>query len=530
MAILIASLALTFIFCLSACTSIDHNAACNHYLAKASSASDAKDFAAAQEYLGKAGREAELNEDESQKRRVLREQASTFLCQHNPQAAEATARQLIKLYDGTSEKNMSRSSQNDIAEGRSRARIILSDALLAQKRPDKAAAVLEAARKEAANLLGVPELQGTIDDRYLAALQASGRAANSPGIAAEADLLSENESQSWLGEARKLEDRGQYEEEIVLLKKAQQAAIRSGCEEPYVRATDELAYTYYVLNHTTEAREQALKAVQKTRSADKISSIEKSSALAVFALTSANPRETAEALKKASAIDAGATFGQLLQVFKMDSKRPFAAKVRECDLMWSLAPGASPQDRVQALLQRSILFSDHKGKYVAAVAWFLEHAKSPLLIPNERMSCYQYAANLLLSNNRLAECQQILRQALRYREHLKKNDLPDTWDSARWLADDYYVLGRSQEAIAAAEHSLALLPANPETVASPGVLAHLTLTIAQNCRNEHEYQKALEYYDKTIAFERKGKLADELQKVLAERAEVAAQIKHGSQK
>jgi tetratricopeptide (TPR) repeat protein len=518
--LLLASLAPTTIVWLSACTGIDHAANCNHFLAKASSASDAHNYAGAQEALSKAAQEAAVSDDAAQTPRVLREQASTFLCQHNPGAAESTARQLIKIYDGRAEEKMSTTRRLDLAEDRSRARIILSDALLAQKRPDDAVAVLEKAQKEMESVPGDSVLLANVSDHYTAALMASGRAGSSPGINPEADFLCKSEADGLADQAIELDVGGHYKEAIVLLKKAEPAAIKSGFADPYLRVTSQLACQYYMLNHATEAYEQAIKAVKKARSADNVTPKVKSSAFAMLALTSAQPNEVAEALREAASISPDAALDAMYNVAILNSQRPFAAKVRECDLAWSLAPQASGFGGVKALCVRYMLFFGNKSMHAPAIAWFLEHAKSPSLRPEERMICYDFAGRILENDNRLAECKQNLRQAVQLRQQLKESDLADQPGGAFRLAQEYTTLGRPQEAIAAAQHALTLYSAN---ISEPP--ASLTLIIARAYSTEHEYTKAIENYDKALVLCRKGNLPY-VQTVLAERAQLAAQIKH----
>src|ERR1700733_11813955 len=134
MHILLGMFAQSVVVCLSACTSVDHSAVCDNLLAKAASDSAKTDYAGAQKALQEAAREAEVSGSEWQKPRVLREQASTFLKQGNAKEAEAAARKLLGLYHDAPEKNMSTRQLRSLSEDRGRVTIILSDALLAQKR------------------------------------------------------------------------------------------------------------------------------------------------------------------------------------------------------------------------------------------------------------------------------------------------------------------------------------------------------------------------------------------------------------
>ena len=97
--ILLGAIAPLSITLLGACTTFDHAAVCNDFLAKATRASADHDYVRAQEALNAALREAKLSDDVSQQRRVLREQASTCLLQGNAKGAETAARQLIEIYD-----------------------------------------------------------------------------------------------------------------------------------------------------------------------------------------------------------------------------------------------------------------------------------------------------------------------------------------------------------------------------------------------------------------------------------------------
>jgi tetratricopeptide (TPR) repeat protein len=439
--IVLSLLAQTAIVCLSACTSVDHAAVCNDLLAKAGSDSAKGDYADAQKALQEAAREAEVSGSEWQKPRVLREQASTFLLQDKSAEAEATARKLLGLYHDMPEKDMSTRQLRSLSEDRGRVSIILADALLAQKRPEEAVEVLGAAKHEVLDRLCTPELVANLGDRYTAALRASGKNAGKSEPDYEDAIIATTEANEACTKGTNLMIRGHSAEAVTPLEKAQQIAIRSGCDEPYVDSTTQLACAYYMLNRTTAAHEQALKAVERAQSPKAVKEDIRTAALTLLALTSVDPNEASSALRKASAISNEVALHRLLFIANANSGRPIAARERECEMIWSLASIASPSDRLRAIALRNQDFNGDSGKRTVAIAWFLVHAKVPSLRPEEVATCYEDAAIMLAEDNRLAESKQYLKQAIHLREQLKEDDIADKPNQLARLCDDRARLG-----------------------------------------------------------------------------------------
>jgi tetratricopeptide (TPR) repeat protein len=440
--ILLSLLTQTAMVCLSACTSVDHAAICNNLLAKAGADSAKGDYASAQKALQEAASEAEVSGSEWQKPRVLREQASTFLLQGNATEAEATARKLLGLYHDLPEKDMSTRQLRSLSEDRGRVSIILADALLAQRRPEEAAEVLGAAKHEVLDRLCTPELVANLGDRYTAALRASGKNAGKSEPDYEDAIIATTEANEHCTKGTNLMIRGHCADAVAPLEKAQQIAIRSGCDEPYVDATTQLACAYYMLNRGTAAHEQALKAVARAQSPVTVKPDIRDAALTLLALTAIDPNEANAALRKASAISNEVALHRLLFIANANSDRTFAARERECNMIWSLAAGANQFDRLRAIALRSLLFSGDSGKRALAIAWFLAHSKEPSLRREEIATCYEDAAIMLAQNNRLAESKQFLKQAIHLREQLKDDDIADKPSQAVRLADDHARLGR----------------------------------------------------------------------------------------
>jgi tetratricopeptide (TPR) repeat protein len=443
MHILLGMFAQSVVVCLSACTSVDHSAVCDNLLAKAASDSAKTDYAGAQKALQEAAREAEVSGSEWQKPRVLREQASTFLKQGNAKEAEAAARKLLGLYHDAPEKNMSTRQLRSLSEDRGRVTIILSDALLAQKRSEEAAEVLGAAKHEVLDRLGTPELVANLGERYAAALRESGKNAGKSEPDYEDAIIATTEANEVCTTGTNLMITGHLADALAPLEKAQQIAIRSGCDEPYVDATTQLAFTHYMLNHATAAHEQALKAVERAQSPKAVKQDIRSAAYAILALTAADPNEASEALRKSTDISKDVGLHRLFLLGMVNSDRPFADRERECNIIWSLAnASASLTDRLRAIAMRNRVYNGDSSKRAKAIAWFLTHAKVPSLRPEEVATCYEDAAMMFAADKRSAECNQYLKQAVHLREQLKEDEIVDKPSQTSRLADDYARLGR----------------------------------------------------------------------------------------
>jgi hypothetical protein len=239
------------------------------------------------------------------------------------------------------------------------------------------------------------------------------------------------------------------------LEKAQQIAIRSGCDEPYVDVTTQLACAHYMLNHAAAAHEQALKAVERAQSPKTVKEDIRGAALAILALTAADLNEASEALRKASSMSYIGALSRLFFVAKLNSDRPFAARERECDMIWSLASSASLHDRLRAIAVRNQVFNGDSNKRAVAIAWFLARAKVPSLRPEEIATCYEDAAIMLAEDKHSAEGNQYLKRAVRLREQLKDDDIADKPSQAARLSDDRARLGRQSNSGSSAVPSAA---------------------------------------------------------------------------
>ncbi len=517
--IFLAVLSQTSIVWLSACTSIDHASECNAYLAKAASASANHDYPLAQASLEKAAKEADLVNNPSQKQRVLTEQSTIFLAQNNAVAAEAAARKLIKIYDDTSKESMSRAQRLDLAEGRSQSRILLSDSLVGQNRSEEALKVLSEARAELSEVLGAPELASKVANRYEAALHASGKNSDGHSIDAETNALTQLESDDARHQASDSLSKGRIEDAVTLLKKGQQSAVKSGSAESYVRASYQLAIAQYLFGHRREAHEEALKAVEKTKSALNINSHYKASAFAVLALVTNNPVESSNALKTAISLHPPSATEELLEIGWNPIKRPLADKWHESQLIWTLGQTVKGVQRIEVLVYPFVLATANPSKLPAAIALYLERAKTASIRPEEKAICYECAASMSAQSKHKAESLQASRLAVNIREHLKDSDIANKQDAALRISYDYVALDRNQQAIEAAKAGLALKPAP-----NPKCSMLLILIVARSCSKLKQYPKAIENYDAALTLCKTNNFP-ELPIVLAESIETSKHIK-----
>jgi tetratricopeptide (TPR) repeat protein len=517
--IFLAAVILTSIVPLTACTSVDHAAACDAYLAKAASASANHNYPLAQATLEKAAKEADLSNHSSQKLRVLSEQATIFLAQNNTVAAEAAARKLIKIYDDTSKESLSRAQRLDLTESRSQARILLSDSLVAQNKSEEALKVLSEARAELSEVLGMPQLASKVANRYEAALRASGKNSDGHSIDAETNAIMQLEADDARHQASGFLTKGRIQDAVALLKKAQQSAVKSGSAESFVRATYQLAIAQYLLGDRREAHEEALKAVEKTKSPLNTNNHYKASAFAVLALVTDNPVESSNALKTAVSLNPPSAIQELLEIDWTPIKRPLADKWHECQLIWTLAQSVTGVQRKEALHQPFILATANPSKLPVAIALYLERAKTSSMQPEEKAICYECAASMAVQSKHKAESLQPSRLALNIREHLKDSDIADKADAALRISYDYMALDRHQQAIEAAKAGLALTPAP-----NPQCTMLLILVEARSYSKQKHYQKAIENYDAALSLCKTHNFP-ELPIVLAEQIATSKHIK-----
>ena len=220
---------------LHGCGSPDHEAIYNELLLKAHSFADKKEYQQAQACLEKALNEAGNEQPVWQKARVMREMTSNYLAQDDYKNTESTALSLIQIYDAMPEQGMSRDSRNDVTDGRSRARLMLAEALSKQHRDPEALAVLKKAKEEISKDLGSIELGAEIDSRYLELLRKTGKPASTT-VDFEAGTMTAAESRDVRGEGFRLLNAGKLDQAITRYKEARQLAKESKSEVAFVEA------------------------------------------------------------------------------------------------------------------------------------------------------------------------------------------------------------------------------------------------------------------------------------------------------
>jgi tetratricopeptide (TPR) repeat protein len=504
--------------CLHGCN-IDHDPekACNELLIKSAACSAQKDFAQAQKILTEAQSEADKSGHSWQKARVLREIASTYSAAGDEKNAEITARSLIQMYDQTPVEGLSRAKLTDLAEDRTRARILLAQSLTKQKRPDEAVSILAQAKDDMARNFGPFELQLDLDARYLEALRATGKSTEIAKEDFESTSLGDSESRDARTYANRLLSQGQKSKAIEEFKKAKQLATAAKSEPATAESSIDLAAAEYLAMDLPAARAE-LADLSNTGLLDRVDKRYKARFLTVKALTASSESEQIRDFAAAEQISKLAALVQLGTVRSpgMDLEtRKFVLKTSNAICSMSA--------RTTQLWRMYEYCSLQKAARQPTLQFLLQRANDPAIALEERARCMEIAADVLSLDHQDTEAKKRIRQALLLRAGLKDSDTKDKLTAEVCRSADYLHLGDAKTAIKIAESTLACAvpdASNPDYNVN---IASLHFWAGAAYFADHQYAKAVASYDKAIELFRPKNAVTRT--ILMQRDEAAARLK-----
>lgn len=471
--------------------SIDHDKACNDLIVKADASSARQDFPQAQKLLSDALAQASQSEHVWLKPRVLRDIAETYEKSGDHTHAESTCRSLLQMYDRMPAQSMPRARQVDLAEDRTRACILLSQSLTAQKRMDEAVAVLKQAKDDMARNIGAWELQTDLDARYLSALRAAGKSAELKTQDFESYSLAENDSLEVRNIAFAKLHKGDTAAAARKFEEAKRLARSDGSK---IESSLDLAMTHILAMNKSAARTE-LAQLQKSGLMENAKPYFKGRFLSLSAFLAPTTSQKIELMKEAIHAD---NAGARSQLNTTSENRDIDFATRKY-LIEGMAP-ISPL--VKHLLQLEFLYEscrDHKQYRPEAVQFLQARAGMPDVDPEERAACIETESEIWAEDHGSdARRMALMKQALAVRKSLKDSQLHERLKNYGRMAHDYLAIRDPQSAIEVAEKTLESAkpdPSNHEYKLDLGILHY---TLGQGYLDTHQTAKALPEFDKAI--------------------------------
>jgi tetratricopeptide (TPR) repeat protein len=477
------------LLCLHGCATTDHEAICNDLLIKAHSFADKKDYRQAHDCLEKALTEAGNEQPAWLKARVMREIVTNYLAQDDYKSADSTAQSLIQIYNAMPEQGMSRDTRNDVTDGRSRARLMLAEAMTKQQRETEALAVLKKARDEISNDLGSIELQAEIDSRYLALLRETGKPASTT-VDFEAGTMTAAESRDVRGEGFRFLNAGKLDQAITRYKEARQLAKESKSEDAFVEASVYLAYAECLAQDLGAARAD-LDTVWNSGYLDRVKKDVKAEFFTVRAMVAQSPAEAKQDVEKAKRLAPSMT---ALLLNNACAPRNINLNLK-IGLLKSLTPIITKLDRLNYLVQmiRSDTADDAQPKEL--LEFYKSRASNTSVDLEERARCLELEGYILRTHSRSQAALPFYKEALQLRERVPAAEVANERDYNTHLAEDLIEAGNVKQGIKVAE-SVLTMPFKTHNDLVLIAAAHQLL--AQQYYKLHVYKNALAHFDATL--------------------------------
>jgi tetratricopeptide (TPR) repeat protein len=421
--------ALLLVVCLHGCSS-DHATACDQLLDKAASALQQHEYAQAQRFFDSALKESEQCTSVLYKVRVLREQTKAFLAQGDPKQAEATARSWDKLYDGMPMTG-THSARIDLVDNRSRARIMLSQALSDQGRYDECTDILAKTRDELTQVSGSEELLADIDERYVQSKRSSGHKLSDAEDVFEITNARMDSRDTRQGGER-LFRQGHLKESLPLFQKAQSYASGSHNNSECLTDTVYLALAYYAIDEKDKARVELAKGNQ-ILSLPKISNNSRAEFKAVSALLSQTKADAQRDFSAACKLSFDRAYSMVFELILLNPATDAAKK--NLILQW-MQPTMEVIFRMATIDRILTAGKEDPSSRKVLIQVLLEHARDSSVPGDERARSLESASELLDLNKKTSEATQTIKQALEIRKRLKSADVSDITLHNKKLAAD----------------------------------------------------------------------------------------------
>ncbi len=447
-------MALQILACwLGGCTTVDHDKLCDDLVFQAGKAHDAGNYNEVAKLLGEAERESKVAEDPSRHPRVLRETAELYIKEGKAHEAEQITRDLLKYYADYQLTGLKHFQIDRIVEDRNRAKIVLADALVAQKQFEAAVKVLDEASADATKNSNDFLIYSTIRERRYNVLKLSGKTEHDREDEAFAKMNTDLDS----SQGNKYMSQKEFGKAIESYKKACVLADHSTDVERRVDAYTDLAQAEHFWGKNVDAFANVSKAVKLASSDRAVAPKVRATAYALQSFTNPARAAAVQNLKDAAKVSSLVAYSFVENMCWKEASVPAACGLYPVDLGWEIAPNLEAKERMNLLRLIAVAVGQQaktgKKETVKDLSWLFRLSRSADLSTEEKIFCLEGCAQMTRDTNAV-EAVKLYRQAISIRSQLKQNQVVNVSLNAYRLGTDYLLVGEYDLAIKAATAGL----------------------------------------------------------------------------